>query len=306
MERIRSGGYGGPGRERERGRGTGRQLLASALCASLWLGACSAPAAGDGTERSRAEVMPQVLLAPDDRVPREVSVPGTNVAFRMVPVPGGSVDGREVAPFWMASTEVPWEHYLALVFEVEDRAAAEAADGFARPSRPYISIDRGFGQQDRPVISVSARAARTYCEWLSRKTGGQFRIPSVDEWRLAALGGGSSADASQAVARETAQGRSAPVASLAPSRLGLYDLVGNAAEWAQDADGPVVLGGSYRDPRARLSPLMLEAPKAAWNQSDPQIPKSTWWLADAGFPGIRVVADRLPPSAPPEAPSEVP
>ena len=285
-----------------RGRDGFRSPMLGAVALGLGLWGCSAPGAGDEAERSRAEVMPQVQLAPDDRVPHEISVAGTGVAFRMVPVPGGSVDGRPVEPFWMATTEVTWEHYLELVLETSDRAAAEAVDGFARPSRPYISIDRGFGQQTRPVISVSARAAHTYAEWLSRKTGGRFRIPSVDEWRLAALAGGSSADASQAVARETAQGRSAPVASLAPNRLGLYDLVGNAAEWAQDAAGPVVLGGSYRDPRARLSPLMLETPNAAWNQSDPQIPKSTWWLADAGFPGIRIVAEALPAAATPVAP----
>ena len=30
-------------------------------------------------------------------------------------------------------------------------------------------------------------------------------------------------------------------------------------------------------------------PSEDWNASDPQIPKSVWWLADGGFVGFRVV-----------------
>jgi formylglycine-generating enzyme required for sulfatase activity len=277
-----------------------RGSAALGLLTLAWLPGCaSSGGAGSGTDASaQVAVMPQVLLSPDDRQPVEVVLPDSGVRFVLVPIPGGSVDGRTVAPFWMSATEVPWQDYLELVFEVPDRVAAEAADGFARPSRPYISIDRGFGQQTRPVISVSARGAQSYCQWLNRKTDGSFRLPSVDEWRLAALAGASSADISQSIALESAGGRTAPVGSLKPNRLGIYDLVGNAAEWALSPEGPVVLGGSYKDPRARLSALLVESPKPSWNQSDPQIPKSTWWLADAGFPGIRVIADELPPKRP--------
>jgi formylglycine-generating enzyme len=268
----------------------------------LLAGCASERGLGSGADaNARIASMPQVLISPDDRRPVEVPVAGSGVRFWLVPVPGGSVDGRTVNPFWMSATEVPWQDYLELVLEVPDRVAAEAADGFARPSRPYISIDRGFGQQTRPVISVSSRGARTYCEWLNRKTQGSFRLPSVDEWRLAALAGGSSAEIQAAIALESANGRTAPVGSLKPNKLGIYDLVGNAAEWALAPEGPVVLGGSYRDPRARLSALLVEQPKPSWNMSDPQIPKSTWWLADAGFPGIRVIAD-----APPPMPTEQP
>jgi hypothetical protein len=28
-----------------------------------------------------------------------------------------------------------------------------------------------------------------------------------------------------------------------------------------------------------------------WNKSDPQIPKSKWWLADGGFVGFRIARE---------------
>jgi hypothetical protein len=34
-----------------------------------------------------------------------------------------------------------------------------------------------------------------------------------------------------------------------------------------------------------------------WNQRDPQIPKSRWWLTDASFVGFRVVRPQKQPSA---------
>jgi len=36
-------------------------------------------------------------------------------------------------------------------------------------------------------------------------------------------------------------------------------------------------------PRARAGQT------SAWNETDPQFPKSRWWLADAPFVGFRIV-----------------
>ena len=83
----------------------------------------------------------------------------------------------------------------------------------------------------------------------------------------------------------------APVSSFAPNAFGLYDVHGNAAEWV--AEGWLV-GGSYGDEAADLAFGKRKKTTPAWNASDPQIPKSTWWLADAPFAGLRVVCEVAP------------
>ena len=67
---------------------------------------------------------------------------------------------------------------------------------------------------------------------------------------------------------------------------------GNASEWCTGGDGePVSLGGSYRDGPGGVGCAARQPPSKAWNASDPQLPKSVWWLADAGFVGFRVVCE---------------
>jgi formylglycine-generating enzyme required for sulfatase activity len=48
----------------------------------------------------------------------------------------------------------------------------------------------GFPQSksNHPVYSVSLKAARAYCKWLSKKTKRNFRLPTETEWEYAASG----------------------------------------------------------------------------------------------------------------------
>ena len=91
------------------------------------------------------------------------------------------------------------------------------------------------------------------------------------------------------------------MAAKEPDALGLYDVYGNAAEWCTAADDTgVTLGGSYRDGAEKIGCAARVPPSDAWNASDPQFPKSIWWLADAGFVGFRVVC--VPGQPPGESP----
>lgn len=114
-------------------------------------------------------------------------IAGTLVGFDMMPVSGGTVtipdpaapSGGllvEVAPFWIGKTEVTWDEFdvwmLALDIEPERRGGIDAE---SRPSRPYGAPDRGFGHAGFAAISMTFHAAQSYAEWLSEKTGKQYR-----------------------------------------------------------------------------------------------------------------------------------
>jgi formylglycine-generating enzyme required for sulfatase activity len=71
-------------------------------------------------------------------------------------------------------------------------------------------------------------------------------------------------------------------------------MLGNVAEWCSGVgkDGlPVVRGGSYDDSAEKISSATRVLQTPAWNMTDPQNPKSKWWLANAPFVGFRVVCD---------------
>ncbi|HVS10666.1 MAG TPA: SUMF1/EgtB/PvdO family nonheme iron enzyme [Planctomycetota bacterium] len=233
------------------------------------------------------------------------SIAGSTLAFEMVPVPAGSTSivdpaeptgSREVAvdALWISRTEIPWPVYDAFVYGLDEPAGA-AADALARPSKPYISMDRGFGHDGYPAISMSFLAAQSFCAWLSAKTGRSYRLPTEAEWQHACEAGSAAAAplAERAWFRENSGGTTHAVATKLPDALGLFDLAGNAAEWCASADGKGVLrGGSFLDPAGEVGCAARKLPTPAWNASDPQFPKSRWWLADAPFAGFRVVCER--------------
>lgn len=228
------------------------------------------------------------------------SVDGSTITFDMVAVPGGTVtmdDGTtvEVEPFWMARTETTWDLFDVFVFETDKTDGSsgnDAADAVTRPSRPYVAPDRGYGHRGYAAISLAFKGADNCAEWLSHKTGRHYAIPTEAEWRhVCALGG---IDATSVDAHGWHDGNSGdtphPVGSLAPDALGIHDLYGNVREWAVAADeSPIALGGSFLDAPDAVGPAGREAPTRAWQATDPQFPKSPWWLSDAPFMGMRVV-----------------
>jgi formylglycine-generating enzyme required for sulfatase activity len=231
------------------------------------------------------------------------SIPGTLIAIELVSLDGGSVTvdsaGRpvtvQVAPFAMARTEVTWDAYDVFALGLDaPEGLPPGVDAVARPSRPYGAPDWGFGHAGYPAISVTREAAEAFAEWLSLVTGYRYRVPTEAEWLLAlerAFGAADSAAiAERAWRRDNADGTTHPVAVRAPDRLGVFDLLGNAAEWVRTLDGTrVTRGGSYRDDLYDVGARARQTSR--WNETDPQIPKSRWWLSDGPFVGFRVVRD---------------
>jgi formylglycine-generating enzyme required for sulfatase activity len=220
----------------------------------------------------------------------------------MVPIQAGVVtidngDGPEqvsVAPYWISSTEITWDVYDIFMLRLDRHRSetADPADGVTRPSKPYLPPDRGYGHAGYPAISISHYAAEMFCRWLSLKTGRTYRLPTEAEWRLACRTGAITADAidQHAWHDENADYTTQPVGRKLPDANGVFDLYGNAAEWAvAEAGTPVTMGGSFRDLPDELGCANRVPDQEAWNDSDPQIPKGRWWLADAGWIGFRIV-----------------
>lgn len=238
-------------------------------------------------------------MIPCENPPPETCVeriPGSTVSFELVRLPAHEGD------LWMSATEISWDAYDAFVYGL-DRASDLDGDGLSRPTKPYISTDRGFGHNGYPVISPSLKGARGFCAWLSEKTGRRYRLPTEAEWERACRAGHADDWGFPGGEREldehawfaaNAGHKTHPLGSKQPNCWGLFDMHGNAAEWCLNPDGTAaVRGGSYRDGAQGVGARSRVLPTPAWNASDPQIPKSVWWLADAGFVGFRVVREPL-------------
>ena len=229
--------------------------------------------------------------------PRQTALPeryhekiaGTLVGFEMKLVPGD-------APFYIGVTEVTWDLYDVFALGLDRGAPTGTADALARPSNPYGAPDYGWGHAGFAAISVTRAAAQAFCEWLSLKTGKAYRVPTEAEWvraaQLAAGGPSLSPSRRDALAwhRGNASAQTHPVATKAADALGLFDLFGNAAEWVLPDDGALVVrGGSFRDAPEKIDVGARALQDASWNETDPQLPKSKWWLSDAPFIGFRIV-----------------
>lgn len=234
------------------------------------------------------------------------TIVGSVAQLEMIPV-----DADPTHTIWMSATEVPWDLYDDFVFRLDEQEETSAgnpgADAVTRPSKPYIAMDRGFGRHGYPAISMSFKGAQNFCAWLSAKTGKHYRLPTTTEWRLACGDPAHLNFDKVAWHAGNSERKTHPVGTLAATGRGFFDMFGNAAEWCVDETGKgVVVGGSYRDRATdwNFGPLIIQQ-SPAWNASDPQIPKSQWWLADGGFIGFRVVCDspELIPMAPAPKPA---
>lgn len=123
----------------------------------------------------------------------------------------------------------------------------------------------GFKQsKDSPVVCVSQNDAKAYARWLSKETGFTYRLPTEEEWEIAARAGsktdywwGNKFGAGKAntgwAGTSWSNKSTSPVKAFAPNALGFYDMVGNVREWTGDSRG-LAKGGAWS-----FSPEMAKA-----------------------------------------------
>ncbi len=233
------------------------------------------------------------------------NIADTALSFEMIGIPSGEVsintsEGVKeigIEPLWMGQFEVTWDIYDVFCLRLDRRRSAEGspADAVTRPSKPYLPPDRGFGHNGYPAISISLHGAQSFCNWLSLKTGRTYRLPTQAEWQHACALGMIDLEAlnDHAWHFDNADYTTHPVGSKEPDALDLFDMCGNVAEWCLTQDGQgLVMGGSFLDSPQELGCATRVEESSSWNESDPQIPKGQWWLADASFIGFRVVCEQ--------------
>lgn len=273
-------------------------------------------------------------------------IPGSGISFSMTPVPAGSFimgspanekdrgtdEGPQkkvnISAFWMGTYELTHDEFMIFLND-ETVSRNSSVDAITRPTPQYIDFSLGMGKQGGfPFNSMSQRTALMYCRWLYNKTGTFYRLPTEAEWEYSCRAGSTTAypfgkDAATINDYAWFEGNSGnkyhKTGQKKPNAWGLYDMLGNVAEWtidqynenyfttlADNTTDPItepasrypktLKGGGYDTPAGMMRSAGRFKSDASWNKRDPQIPKSNWWLTDAAAIGFRLVSPLKQPT----------
>lgn len=186
--------------------------------------------------------------------------------FRDVPSSEKPVHEVCVDDFYIGRYEVTVGDFRRFVDETGYSTEAErqdgchswVGDGTEEKVRQHNWSSTGFPQTDSdPVVCVSWNDTYEYVQWLNKKEGRDYRLPTEAEWEYAARSGGKEYMYSWGigkpegnVADESARKElsalniwkgyydghafTAPVGSYRPNEIGIYDMSGNVYEWVSD------------------------------------------------------------------------
>ena len=274
-------------------------------------------------------------------------IPGTNVSVIMALAPGGTFamgsppdemgrDGDEgpqrtvtLDAFWIGIHELTYDQFAAFRYRRLDSDLTDLegvridVDAVSRPTPPYEDPAHGMGLGDHPATGMTQWAALQYARWLSLKTGRLYRLPTEAEWEYACRAGstdpfsfGDDPERLSDYAWYTANSGDVfhEVGQRNPDAWGLFDMMGNVAEWTLDqydeafyetlSPEPIqspwvrpttehprtVRGGTYGDDANELRCANRLASTLRWKRRDPQLPKSRWWNTDSPHVGFRLVS----------------
>jgi formylglycine-generating enzyme required for sulfatase activity len=185
--------------------------------------------------------------------------------------------------FWMGRFEITNRQYAC--FDPEHDSGLETGEVYQ-----FGDYERGhhLRRPEQPVVRVSWNQAMAFCDWLAKRTGMRFTLPTEAQWEYACRSGGTSplwygtldddfsrsANLSDATHHTVdyphvpaavppwrpADTRfddgwrvSAPVGTFQPNPWGLFDMHGNIAEWTRSTyrPYPLIAGDGQDDLVAR-------------------------------------------------------
>ncbi|MDM8524912.1 SUMF1/EgtB/PvdO family nonheme iron enzyme [Desulfococcaceae bacterium HSG8] len=174
--------------------------------------------------------------------------------------------------FYMQTTEVTAGQWRAFIRDTDFKTEAETGGGAFiwtgskwEKKEGYYWDNPGFSQTDKhPVTCVSWNDVQEFLQWMNRKEGKTYRLPTEAEWEYACRAGtttpfsfGKCLPADQAnydgnypmpgCSKGKYRKKTVPVASFSSNAFGLYDMHGNVWEWCRDRYGDYP-SGSVTDP----------------------------------------------------------
>lgn len=247
-------------------------MFLAALLAIAAVPAAAQSARTPGSTYRDCEDCPEMVVVPAGSF--VMGQPGSRGGPGVAAAESGAVPIRIARPFALARHEVTRAEYQRFIQDSGHEPQSGCVTWDDTRQRFMLDLRRSWVDPARPALPepvhpascVSWRDAHAYAQWLARRTGKPYRLPSEAEWEYAARAGTTTAafwgDAvadgcghanlydSTAAARYAlgwnAAGCSdgmadvATVGGRAPNGYGLADMLGNVAEWVEDC-----AGGSY-------------------------------------------------------------
>jgi eukaryotic-like serine/threonine-protein kinase len=201
----------------------------------------------------RGEFMMGSTAAEADLQLKRTKAKGVHTWYQLSPpseVPPHRV--KITKPFYLGTYEVTLGEFGKFVEATGYRTDAEkdgkGSDGKVNgkwTTRPEFNW-RNMGYErsdDMPVVNVTWNDAVAFCEWLTKKEGTRYRLPTEAEWEYACRAGTTTRyfwGDDEAKRNEyvwhggNSNGGPRRVGELKPNAWGLYDVCGNAYEYCSD------------------------------------------------------------------------